>query len=191
MRRRELALALAGAAAGLAGCATSRDNVDPAAQDLSVVAGYIDMADAPSNVRWVSIKAYGPGADHHYRTRVVDGVFFHVGVEPGSYQVDRFGGSSGIPGFIGSLHEYEWGVRGRNGTAVRIERPAVYFLGSWRYAKQPRSAAGASFDMERLSMPGEREVLARVLRTVEADAELRVYTTQVQRLRKRVGARSA
>lgn len=185
-RRGWLALATAGL---LGGCAVTRDNVDPEATDLSVVAGFIDMRDAPSSLRWVSIKAYGPGADNHYIARVEDGVFFHVGVEPGSYQIDKFGGLSGIAGFGGRAHEYEWGTRGRNPTALRIQRPDVYFVGSWRYVAVRGGMLEADrFDMQPARSPTEPEVLRRVLQVMEGDASLRVYTHQKQRLRGRIGA---
>lgn len=187
MLRREW-LVLAGAGL-LGGCAVTRDNVDPAATDLSVIAGHIDMRGAPSNLRWVSIKAYGPGADNHYIARVEDGFFFHVGIEAGSYQIDKFGGVSGIAGFGGRFHEYEWGTRGRNETAVRINRPDVYFVGSWRYvAERSGMFEAARFDMQPARSPGEQEVLRRVLQVMEGDSSLRVYAHQKQRLRARVGA---
>ncbi len=166
------------------GCGTTRESVDPGAGNLSVVAGFIEMRDAPTKLGWVSIKAYGPGTDHHYLTRVVDGVFFHIGVDPGSYQIDRFGGQSGIACFGGSAHEYEWGVKGRNPTPLRIERPGVHFMGSYGYVRQRTGLLEAGkFRMESIPTPTKQEVLQRVLRTVESDPKLNVHTLQIQRLR--------
>lgn len=189
MNKREwLRVALASIGVGLVGCAAPRENVDPKAEHLSIVAGHIDMKDAPSRLGWVSIKAYGPGTDHHYLARVEDGVFFHIGIEPGSYQIDRFGGLSGWGGFGGAAHEYEWGTKGRNATAIRIERPGVYFMGSHRYTPQRTGLfEPGKFQMNSSPTPSEREVLQRVLRTVESDPTLRGYSLQIQRLRQSIG----
>lgn len=193
MKRRDcLWLALAPMGAALPGCGTAPEKVDPNAGNLSVVAGHIDMRDAPSRLGWVSIKAYGPGTDHHYLARVEDGVFFHIGVDPGSYQIDRFGGQGGLALLGGAAHEYEWGTKGRNPTALRIERPGVYFMGSYRY--RPHRTGffePGKFDMERASAPSEREVLQRVLRIVEGDASLKQYALQIQRLRRAIGESGA
>lgn len=187
-RRKWLGLGLVSIGIGLVGCGTPLENVDPKAENLSIVAGYIDMREAPSRLGWVSIKAYGPGTDHHYRARVEDGVFFHIGVDPGSYQIDRFGGQGGWAAFGGAAHEYEWGTRGRNATAIRIERPGVYFMGSYRYAPQRTGLLEAGkFQMNSTSTPSEREVLQRVLRTVEGDPALKGYALQIQRLRQSIG----
>lgn len=190
MQRREwLGWALAPVGTALVGCAAPLENVDPNAGNLSVVAGHIDMREAPSPLRWVSIKAYGPGTDHHYRARVEDGLFFHIAIDPGSYQIDRFGGASTWAALGGAMHEYEWGTQGRNPTALRIERAGVYFMGAYRYVPQRTGIfEPGKFRMEPVSAPGQREVLQRVLRVVEADASLRVYTRQIERLRSAIGA---
>jgi hypothetical protein len=188
LRRRALAGLMLAPLVMAAGCASSPGNVDPADPNLSIVCGYIDMSKAPSDLRWVSIKAYGKGMDHHYRTRVHDGVFFHVGVDPGSYQIDRFGGQGGIPMLTSRPFEYEWGTRGRNPTAVRIEKPGVYFVGAYGYRPEASGLLEADrFDMQATKTPSESEVLRRVLASIEGDAELRRYALQIQRIRARLG----
>ena len=179
MRRRFVWAAIAAVAgAALAGCANSGARVDPA-DDLSVVVGYIDMADAPSDLRWVSIKGYG-NSDHRYRAGAENGLFFHVGVEPGSYQVDRFGGLRSLVPLFGDPYEYEWGTQGRNPTAVRIERAGVYFLGAHRYTRQSTGfLEPGRFTMQPLSSPSEREALQRLLRIMEGDSSLSAYRHQM------------
>lgn len=173
--------------AGLGGCAFSRNPVDPAADNLSVVFGFIDMGAAPSNLKWVSLKGYGAGASS-YRAGVEDGMFFHVGVEPGAYQVERFGGDRSLVPIFGQPYEYSWGTQGRNGSAVRIERPDVYFLGSYRYVRQETGFfEGSRFRMETLSSPTEREGWTKLLRIMESDPSLSVYRHQIRRLRTKLG----
>lgn len=177
------------AAAALGGCATTADNVDPSNGRLSVVVGFVDMAKAPSSLQWVSIKAYGPGSDHFFKARVDHGVFFHIGVDPGSYQIDRFGGRGGIPLLTSRPFEYEWGTRGRNATAIRIQQPGVYYLGAYEYLPENTGFfEPGRFSMRELSRPGEREVLQRALAVIEGDAELRRYTIQIERLRRRIAS---
>lgn len=188
MKRRDcLWLAVAPMGSVLSACSTAPENVDTKASDLSVVAGHIDMRDAPTRLGWVSIKAYGPGTDFHYRARVEDGFFFHIGVDPGSYQIDRFGGKSSWSLAGGVAHEYEWGTTGRNPTAVRIERPGVYFLGSYRYRAQSSGIfEQGKFEMVRAESPSELVVLQRVLGIVQSDPSLKQYEMQIQRLRRAI-----
>lgn len=194
MNRRELltsGLVLA-SAAGVGGCASTPDNVDPGHPGLSVVAGFLDMSKAPSKLQWVSIKAYGPGADHFFKARVEDGVFFHIGVDNGAYQIDKFGGQGGIPLLSSRPFGYEWGTRGRNATALRVQQPGVYFVGAYEYLPQESGFfEPGRFTMRELRRPSEREVLQRALATIEGDADLRRYAVQIDRLRRRIAALAA
>ena len=79
----------------LGGCA-SNTPVNPKDDRLSLVYGYFDMKDAPSGLDWVSLKQYGSKDAGWYHLRAKEGLFFHVGVEPGSYQVDTFGSNGGF-----------------------------------------------------------------------------------------------
>lgn len=177
------------AAATLGGCAATAENVDPNDIRLSVVVGFVDMTKAPSSLQWVSIKAYGPGSDHFFKSRVENGVFFHVGVDPGSYQIDKFGGQGGIPLLTSRPFQYDWGTRGRNATAIRIQQPGVYYLGAYEYVpEQTGLFEPGRFSMRELDRPREREVLQRALTVIESDADLRRYTTQIERLRRRIAS---
>lgn len=155
-------------------------------ETLSLVFGYFDMKDAPTKVQWVGLKQYGGKDAGTYSLAVHDGLFFHVGIEPGSYQMDRFGGGGG---FFSHPVEYNFGGRGRNATAVRIAKPGAYFLGSHRYVNH---AGKGFFDPDRFEMqaakaPGEKEVLRQVIERLESDPELKGYTRQLQLARKRLG----
>jgi hypothetical protein len=181
--RRRLLAGLA-AVALVAGCATT-EPVDPKDASTSLVFGYFDAKDAPSSVDWVSIKRYG-GAPAYYQLGTKDGLFWHVGVEPGSYQVEKFGGVKRVLIF-GNTVEYNYGTRGRNETAVRIVAPGVYFMGAHRYVAHDGGLFAADkFEMQAVKSPTEKELLARLIAELEADKELRTYTRQIGLAKKRL-----
>ena len=186
-RRLMLAAAASVAGANLLGCATTGEAADPNDENLSVFLGFIDMSDAPSDVSWVSVKGYGPNASN-YLARVQDGLFFHIAVEPGSYQVDRFGGVSGFKGLFGRVHEYEWGTKGRNPSALRIDRPGVFFVGAHRYVPQKTGLfEQGKFEMVPSSGVTEREALQLLLRLMQGDPSLSVYKHQLRRIKQKLG----
>ncbi len=166
MTRRRTATFLAGFLALLAaGCAS--DHIDPKDQSLSLVYGYIDMKDAPSSLGWVHLTLYD-GKNTGYFTAVKDGMFFHMGVKPGPYQVDRFGRHPRF--FSNTEYSYDFGTRGRNETATRIDKPGVYFMGAYRYVEVPTGwFEQDKFKMERIATPSERELLTRVLAILQND----------------------
>ena len=172
----------------LAGCGSSGGTIDPKDDAVSLVYGYFDMKDAPAKADWVWLRKYDAKAKEAegYNMATKDGLFFHVGIEPGSYQVEKFGNNGG---FFSSPVEWSFGGRGRNGTAIRITRPGVYFVGAHRYIAQPGKGLFAAdrFDMEPATAPTEKEVLQRVVQRLETDPELKGYTRQLQQAKKRLG----
>jgi hypothetical protein len=168
----------------VAGCATT-EPVDPKDTTSSLVFGYFDSKEAPSSIDWVSIKQYG-GTAGYYNVGIKDGLFWHVGVEPGSYQVEKFGGVKRVLIF-GNEVEYNYGTRGRNETAIRIATPGVYFMGAHRYVPHAGGFFAADqFEMRAAKSPTERELLVRLIAELEADKELRVYTRQIGLAKKRL-----
>ena len=170
------------AAAALVGCA-GRSPVSPNDETLSLVFGYFDMNDAPTKAQWVGLKQYG-GTAGSYNLAVQDGLFFHVGVEPGSYQVDKFGGS----GFLRGDYVYNFGGKGRNSTAIRIQKPGVYFLGAHRYVNHAGKGLFApdKFEMVPAKAPSEKELLQRLIKRLESDRELAAYTRPLKLARERL-----
>lgn len=165
----------------VAGCATS-DPVDPKDQSLSLVYGYIDMEDAPSSLGWVHLKLYD-GKNTGYTVPADDGLFFHVGVEPGPYQVDRFGRHAQF--FSNTNYTYNFGTRGRNETAIKIVKPGVYFMGAYKYIEVETGWFEADkFRMERTKTPTERELLTRLLKILEEDYS--EYTRQIAMVKQRL-----
>jgi hypothetical protein len=175
----------------LAGCASTPPPVDTKDETVSLVFGYFDMKDAPSSLDWVSLKQYDSKKKDGgwYTISAKDGLFFHVGIEPGSYQVDKFGGTGGIPLLTSRPFEYSYGGKGRNATAVRIQKPGVYFLGAHQYVNHAGKGLVEpdKFEMKRANAPTEKELLQRVIQQLETDKELAGYTRQLQQAKKRLG----
>jgi hypothetical protein len=179
-------IAMVLAALALAGCAGGGTPVDTKDETLSLVYGYFDMADAPSKVDWVRLKDYTSKAEADgYTIAAKDGLFFHIGVEPGSYQVESFGSDGG---FLSSPVRYSFGGKGRNNTAVRIQKPGLYYLGSHKYIKHPGKGFfdPDRFDMQPAKTPSEKEVLQRLVQRIESDKSLGGYTRQLQLAKKRL-----
>ena len=179
---------LLGAVLVLNGCA-SAPPVDSKDESVSIVFGYFDMADAPSNLQWVSLKRYGDKEAVWYDMAARDGLVFHVGIRSGSYQVEKFGGMGGIPLLTRQRHEYNFGTRGRNDTAIRIQKAGIYFLGAYKYVDRPGGLFRADkFEMEPLKTPSEKELLQRLITMLESDSELKIYTRQIALAKKRLAA---
>jgi hypothetical protein len=168
----------------LASC-SSTSPVSATDETLSLVYGYFDMKDAPTKAQWVGLKQYGTKDAGTYTLHVEDGLFFHVGIEPGSYQVDKFGGS----GVFRGDYVYNFGGKGRNTTAVRIQKPGVYFLGTYRYVNHAGKGMFApdKFDMEPAKTPSEKELLQRLVKQLETDREYSAYQRQLRLARERLG----
>ena len=174
--------------AGLAGCAGTQP-VDPKDNTLSLVYGYFDMKEAPSTLDWVSLKKYDSKVKkgEWYQMAARDGLFLHVGIEPGSYQVDKFGGMGGIPMLTRRPFEYDFGSKGRNETAVRIQAAGTVFLGAYRYVDHSGGLFKADkFEMKPATAPTEKEVLQRVVVMLESDKDLKPYTRQLAMARQRL-----
>ena len=144
-------------AASLAACAGVP--VDPNDTSRSVIFGYIDMDEAPTSVDWVFIQQYD-GTSDGYSVGADKGLFYHLGVTPGPYQVTQFGGS----GFLAGEVIYNFPDSGRNETALIVEEPGAYFAGSFGYQKiKTGFFEQKQFDIQPTTSPTEAEILQRVL----------------------------
>src|SRR5215471_8224069 len=149
-----LALALS------AGCASSgheRNINDPT---NSLVFGYVDMDDAPTGISYASVQQVAPPSEAPYWSLSVrKGLFYSAYLPPGSYQLSKFGGS----GFWAGENVYSFPRQG-NQTALRIEKPGIYFLGSFKYKTEKSGMFETpKFSMQKVSQPGEAELLKRIL----------------------------
>ena len=159
--------------------------IDPKNESVSLVFGYFDMADAPSDLEWASLKRYGEKESVWYTMDARDGVIFHIGIASGSYQVEKFGGDGGI--LSRGRYEYNFGTRGRNESAIRIHKPGIYFLGAYKYIDRPGGLFKADkFQMKPIKEPSEKEVLKRLIAVLESDSDLKIYTRQIALAKKRL-----
>ena len=62
-------------------------------------------------------------------------------------------------------YEYKFPRQGRNETAIRITKPGVYYLGSYKYVQVKKKSMfkRGKFSIERVSEPAEAELLRRIL----------------------------
>ena len=148
------------ALAASAGCASSgheRNINDPT---NSLVFGFVDMDDAPTSISYASIQQVAPPTEEPYwHLSVRKGMFYSVYLPTGSYQLSSFGGS----GFFAGEHRYNFPRQG-NQTALRIDRPGIYFLGSFKYKTEKSGLFEVGkFSMQKVNKPTEAELLKRIL----------------------------
>jgi hypothetical protein len=161
MKKRIGFLVLLAAAALVAGCAGGghgRDINDPS---NSLVFGFVDMSEAPTKVSGAQIMQVAPPTDKPYwGTDVRDGLFYTYYLPQGSYKLATLHGSS----FLRGEYQYNFPRQGGGDTAVRIDKPGIYFLGAYKYQKVKSGMfEQAKFGIERVSSPTEAELLQRLL----------------------------
>lgn len=151
--------------AGCAGGGHGRNIDDPG---NSLVFGHIDMSDAPTKVTYAQIMQVAPPTEKPYwGTNVAKGLFYTPYLPLGSYQMSTFGGS----GFFKGEYQYSFPRQGKNDTAVRITKPGIYYLGSYKYKKVKTGMfEQGKFNIERVSAPTEAELLKRIL---DEDSEIK------------------
>ena len=67
------------------------------------------------------------------------------------------------PGFFAGEHRYNFPRQG-NQTALRIDKPGIYFLGSFKYKTEKSGMFEAGkFSMQKVNKPTEAELLKRIL----------------------------
>ena len=162
----------------LAGCAGGhgRSINDPS---NSLVFGYVDMTGAPTGFNSASILQVAPPTDKPYwGTDVRNGLFYTYYLPPGSYKLASLAGSS----FWKGNHQYTFPRQGGD-QGVRISKPGIYFLGSYRY-KDVKTGffEQGKFDIERVNTPTEAELLRRIL-AEDGDVKGSVWE---ERIRKRL-----
>jgi hypothetical protein len=132
------------------------------------------MQEADPGLNWATFQQLSPVAkDPDMPARAKDGVFYLENVAPGSYQVYDFGGRGG--GFLAKGKLYfsypvSFPVSRQSGfMRVKVEKPGVYFLGSYKYVsvKGSRFTTSYVYDLQPLKSPTERQVLERLLPMVK------------------------
>jgi hypothetical protein len=149
----------------LVGCAGGGDGYGRDINDPgnSLVFGYVDMSDAPTKINTVTLQQVAPPSDKPYwHTNAREGLFHIAYVPQGSYQLATLRGS----GFWSGDVRYNFPRQGAEN--VRITKPGIYYLGSFKYKKVRTGAfEGGKFDIERVSSPTEAELLRRILEDKE------------------------
>jgi hypothetical protein len=100
-----------------------------------------------------------PTQEPYWSLSVRKGLFYTAYLPPGSYQLSKFGGSA----FFTGEHVYGFPRQG-NQTALRIEKPGIYFLGSYKYrdVKTGMFEQG-KFSIDATNKPTEADLLRRIL----------------------------
>ena len=147
-------------AAGLLACASRGPERDINDSSNSLVFGYIDMADAPTSVAYASLVQVAPPSNAPYWALAVRwGLFYHAALPPGSYQLSSFGGS----GVFSGQHKYNFPRQGSQ-TALRIAKPGIYYLGSFKYKKVSTGMfEQGKFAIEKIDKPSEADLLKLIL----------------------------
>lgn len=151
-----LALTLLLAACGSSSIGPERDINDPT---NSLVFAYVDMSEAPTKIDGASLKPQGEEGYWHMNVAKDGQLLSQPYLPPGSYQLSQLEGS----GFFAGNNVYRFPAYGRNETSVRIQKPGIYFLGSFRYAKVKTGFFEESkFAIQRTNQPSELELLQRL-----------------------------
>lgn len=134
----------------------------------SLVFGYVDMGDAPTNLDWLSIRQAVPKTDKPYWNAAVDeGMFWGSHFKPGAYQMISFGGFSR---WRNTHFEFELPQQYAENYRFKIDgKPGIYFLGSFKY-KDVKTGffEPGKFDFVAVKSPTERELLERLLKFTDS-----------------------
>ncbi len=106
-------------------------------------------------------------------------MFYSTYLPPGSYQLSHFGGS----GFFAGQYRYNVGQQG-NETSVRIKKPGIYYIGSYKYKKVKTGFFSQDqFSIQKVKSPSEADLLKRIL---DADSDVK-NSVWNNRIRARLG----
>lgn len=144
----------------VAGCSSepTRDINDPT---NSLVFGYIDMSNAPTPVShaWIEQLAPPTTGSPYWTMEVKDGMFYAGDLPAGKYQMNSVWGSA----FLKGDYSYGFGRQSKQ-TQVRITKPGIYYLGSFKYRPVKTGMfEGAKFAIDRIKDPSEAELLKKLL----------------------------
>ncbi len=134
----------------------------PADENRSLIFGYIDMEDAPSDLFYVDMKRMRPVTDTPYfYFWVVDGLFFRHNTPAGTYKFTQF---SGGKRYGNITHKYDFPAQGKGMLDQTIDKPGIYFVGSYKYREVDTGFFEAGkFELEPTTTPTELELLRRIL----------------------------
>ena len=167
----------------LAGCVLlPKPKFDPNDKTASVVYGYIDIKNMPSELDAVKIQGLG-GDDDYVAATVKNGVFYHIAVRPGFRQASQLSGfsSRNIFGHGDKGNVYTLGMKNKNSTAITIKTAGVHFMGSHKYIPQKDK-----FNLRRIKGPSKKTILKIVLKSMKEDGSDTFYPRQMKMIKKRI-----
>jgi hypothetical protein len=134
--------------------------------DNSLIFGYVDMSEAPSKAEFFGLRQVAPGPGFA-NIEVTNGLFSSGLIPLGSYQFANF------TKFGFSNRSYSFPVQ-NNPYSLRIDKPGIYFLGSFKYKKiETGFFEDGKFSFEKSNTPSEATLLKRLL---DEDSDLRNST---------------
>lgn len=145
----------------LGGCSDS-PFIKPENSNESMIIGYVDMGDAPGSFNGVYVKKIQPVEKKPYYNFWLDGgMFYRSPVAPGVYKMDSI---KSFSRWTNTSYSFNFPQTGRSEMDVRISKPGVYYVGSWKYKKVDTGFfERGKFDLVRVQKPTELELLKRVL----------------------------
>ncbi|MGH8727368.1 MAG: hypothetical protein ACREV9_04245 [Burkholderiales bacterium] len=151
------------------------------AETMSFIYGYLDMKDAPSDVKGVWMQRMRPIEDlPYFGFGVHDGYFYRPNVPNGAYKFTEFRGN----GFLGSgLFIYSMQGQGKGDLDREINKPSFYFVGAWKYKAHKKGwFEQDEFELLSISAPSERQVLEKILLAGDWDRpSSRVWRKKVEK----------
>ena len=151
----------------------------PEIENGSLVFGYIDMEDAPSWYQWIEMKSETQPKKEPRYFWVKDGMFFRVDVSPDRYRLTEFGGSNRY-----TNSEFRFTLPEQPQFRREINKPGVYFIGSYRYKSNTPLVGRYTFDLLPSKTPSERELLEKILVYAEHEHWRRIIVQRLNQLKK-------
>ncbi len=161
MKARNSLLLILAATLLLSACG-DRPFIKPEGNNESMIIGYVDMDDAPGSFNGVYIKKIQPVEKKPYYNFWLDGgMFYRSPVAPGVYKMDTI---KSFSRWTNTIYSFNFPQTGRSEMDVRVTKPGVYYVGSWKYKKVDTGFfERGKFDLTRIQQPTELELLKRVL----------------------------
>lgn len=147
---------------GMVSCgAGSKHLENPSRENVSFVFGYLDMGDAPTELGWLDLERVSPRSEERfYHLRIDEGVFYGEFIDPGSYVLSGFGGEGDM---FTPRTVYNVPLQ-KSPFKLVIDKPGVYFLGSWKYQDiETGMFEAGKYDLVETPRPSAREVIGRIL----------------------------
>ncbi|MEN8171034.1 MAG: hypothetical protein ABFS08_12500 [Pseudomonadota bacterium] len=147
---------------GLTSCGGFKAFQKPFEEEGSLVFGYIDTKDAPSDFRWITMKQINPDTPTgKYGFFVEKDLFYRTYVPNGLFKFHEFGGYSYRMGGIDLT--YAFPLQGKQEIDPVIKKQGIHYVGSYKYVKEKAPLLELRYSLKRINKPSEIELLRRIL----------------------------